>query len=515
MAENGAPDRFATWVCGLRPRGRFAICAALGAVAGLGQAPFGLWPLTVLALAGIYGIFGQRWRVSQAALIGLASGTGYFLVALAWMVEPFLVDAARHGWMAPFALILCALGFGLFWAAAFGLARWVARHSATGNALAWIGTGVLAEWLRGTLFTGFPWAQTGHVWIGTPMMHWAAIGGALLLCAISLGAGVALWHTLIGSSRVAGGLGIAALSAAYAFGPRLTAPTETGLQAPVVRLVQPNAAQRDKWNPDKMQGFFDRQVSYTGAATPPDLVVWPETSVPVLLNNATETLGYIADAARGAPVVLGFQRRDGLQYYNTAVLLGADGTVTAQYDKHHLVPFGEYMPLGDLLAKVGIHGLASKHGGGFSAGPGPTLIEVPGVGEALPLICYEGIFARNVSGVAGRPDFLLMITNDAWFGRVSGPYQHLAQAQLRSVEQGLPMVRAANTGISAVIDPRGQIMAQIALGQAGWIDAPLPRAAPPTPYALLGDWLVLTAMVLMVGAGAYCGAGRRRPTLND
>ncbi|RKF16843.1 apolipoprotein N-acyltransferase [Roseovarius spongiae] len=501
----------AAGLSGLAPWRRWLLCAALGALAGLGQAPLGLWPLTLLALAGLYGVFAQGWRPWQAAAIGLAAGTGYFLVTLSWIIEPFLVDIARHGWMAPFALIFAALGFGLFWGGAFGLARLVGRGSAAGNAVAWIAAGVLAEWLRGVLWTGFPWAQTGHVWIGTPVMHWAAVGGALLLCVITLWGAAALWQ-VIGGRRLIGAAALVPLLAAYVVGPELTTPTVTRADAPVVRLVQPNAAQRDKWDAAKMRGFFERMVAYTGADAPPDLVVWPETSVPVLLNDADGALARIAQAARGAPVVLGFQRREGTRYYNTAVLLGADGDEAARYDKHHLVPFGEYMPFGETLARFGIHGLAATEGAGFSAGPGPQLMTAPGVGRMLPLICYEGIFARDVAAAPERPDMLLMITNDAWFGRVSGPYQHLAQARLRSVEQGLPMVRVANTGVSAVIDARGRITARIPLNEAGWIDAPIPPAAAPTPYARAGgDWPMLTLALLALAVAGVAVRARAAP----
>lgn len=503
MTEGGpAPGSLAFWISGLRPRVRFGLCMALGALAGLGQAPFGLWPLTLLALAAFYGICTLRWTRWQMAVLGLALGTGYFLVALSWIVEPFLVEPERHAWMAPFALVFLSAGLGLLWMAAMSAAQRLG-----GGAAAWAAALTLAEALRGVLFTGFPWAQAGHIWIGTPMMHWAAYGGSLLLTALTLGAAVALWHLAAGP-RLVSGTAVALLAAMFAGGPYLTTPAAVPETAPTVRLIQPNAAQHEKWDPDKVQMFFDRQVGFTAAGTAPDLVVWPETSVPVLLageraapgSGTRRTLDTIAGAARGAPVVLGLQRLDGLRYHNTLALLGADGALSALYDKHHLVPFGEYLPFGDTLGRFGLRGFAAREGNGYSPGPGPALIEVPGLGRALPLICYEAVFARNISGAPERPDMLLLITNDAWFGQVSGPYQHLAQAQLRSVEQGLPMIRVANTGVSAMIDARGQITARIPLGEAGWRDAPLPPPAPPTLYARTGDlpMLALLALALFV-----------------
>ena len=469
---------------------------ALGALAGLGQAPFHLWPLTILALAGLYGMQTLPWTRWQSAWLGLGGGTGYFLVSLSWIVEPFLVDPDAHAWMAPFALVLLGAGLGLFWAGAFVVARVLG-----GGAILWTGAFVLAETLRGVVFTGFPWAQIGHVWIGTPMMHWAAFGGALMLSALCLIAAVALFH-LISGGRVKSGAVLAALALAFATGPHLTPRSETPADAPVVRLIQPNAPQDEKWDPAKIQGFFDRQIAFTQADDVPDLIVWPETAVPVLLESGQSTLSHVSTAARGAPVVLGLQRSEGARYFNTAVLLGADGQAVATYDKHHLVPFGEYLPFGDLLARLGLRGFAARDGNGYSAGPGPALMDVPGLGVVLPLICYEAVFPRNIAQAPTRPDVMLLITNDAWFGEVSGPYQHLAQAQLRSVEFGLPMIRVANTGVSAMIDSRGTVTAHIALGEAGWRDAALPMAAPPTVYARIGDLPIIVLMLLAIASAA-------------
>jgi apolipoprotein N-acyltransferase len=485
------------------------IAAALGAVAALGQAPWNLWPLTLLAFAGLYGCYraAPGWR--RAAWLGLAGGTGYFAVALSWIIEPFLIDVARHGWMAPFALIFSAVGFALFWAGAQGIARWLG-----GGALSWAAMLALSEALRGWLWTGFPWAQPGHVLISTPMLHWASIGGALPLTFAVLIGGAALWHLALGR-RWAGAAGLAALGALYAAAPWLNEAPMPGADAPIIRLVQPNVPQAEKWDPAHMQDHFDRQMRYTFADAPPDLIVWPETSVPSLLNNADDILDGIAEAARGAPVVLGVQRAEGGRYFNSLLVLDGQGNRAALYDKHHLVPFGEYVPFGDLLGKLGIRGLAQQGGYGYSPGPGARLIDMGSLGLALPLICYEGVFARDIAAAPGRADFMLLITNDAWFGQVSGPFQHLAQAQLRSAEQGLPMIRAANTGVSAIIDSGGRITAEIPLGQAGYLDAALPPAAAPTPYARTGDWPALGLLALLALVAALLHRSRTRASGTD
>lgn len=493
-------------IAALSPWAQAGICAALGALAATGQAPWDAWPLTLLGLAGLYGCFRATpgWR--RAAWLGLAGGAGYFAVALSWIVEPFLVDIARHGWMAPFALVFSALGFALFWAGAQGIARRLG-----GGALTWAALLTLSEALRGWLWTGFPWAQPGHVLIPTPLLRWSAVGGALPLTFLVLITGAALWHVCFGR-RLPGVAGLVAFAALWITAPWLGAVPKPASDAPVVRLVQPNVPQAQKWDPAYMQAHFDRQMRFTRADPRPDLIVWPETALPVMLNRADGLLTAIAEAARGAPVVLGAQRHEDGRYYNSLLALDGQGRRAALYDKHHLVPFGEYVPFGDLLGRIGIHGLAQREGHGYAPGPGARLIDIDGLGTALPLICYEGVFPRDVAAAPGRADYLLLITNDAWFGQISGPFQHLAQARLRSAEQGLPMIRAANTGVSAMIDAGGRITARIPLGQAGYLDTPLPPPAAPTPYARIGDWPTLALLVLLALVSALLDrhANRRK-----
>ena len=248
------------------------------------------------------------------------------------------------------------------------------------------------------------------------------------------------------------------------------------------------------------------------ANRPPALVVWPETSVPFLLDFPGAAYGMMADSARkhGPDTQLGFgvQRLEDGRYYNSLALLDARGTVGQVYDKHHLVPFGEYIPLAEWIAGSPIGGLAAQALQGYSAGPGPRALDLGPLGRALPLICYEAIFPRH-SRLAPRPDWLLQVTNDAWFGTFSGPYQHLAQARLRAVEQGLPLLRSANTGVSAGFDGYGRALGELALGTHGFVDIPLPQALPPTPYARWGDWPIWGALALLGLVGA---TARRRVT---
>jgi apolipoprotein N-acyltransferase len=467
----------------------------LGGGAAFGQAPYDLPLLLLAAFAAAFWLFRQQASPLHAAVFGWAFGVGYFAHALRWIVSPFLVDVARHGWMAPFALVFLAAGLALFWGAAFGLARWL-----SGNAL-WPAVLCLsgAELIRAYIFTGFPWATPaqalvdgiagqGLAWLGPHGVNFFLFAAAAALCGMA------------GSPRARLVAGAAAVSCAALLILPPVAPSAL-MSDHFIRLVQPNAAQRDKWNPDKAATFFYRQLAFTAAPPQhagqvPDLVIWPETAIPWALPYGDEALTRIAEAAGTATVALGVQRNQEQRFYNAMAVLDAKGAVAQLYDKHHLVPFGEYMPFGDFLADLGIHGLAAQDGQGFSAGPGPGLLDFGSLGKALPLICYEAVFAHDVNGAATRPDFLIQITNDAWFGAGAGPKQHLAQARMRAIEQALPLARAANTGISAMIDPWGRITAALPLNEAGFVDAALPLAGAPTLYSRTGDLPALLLFVL-------------------
>jgi apolipoprotein N-acyltransferase len=464
----------------------------------MGQAPLSAEALGIAGLFGGLAVFLSAATGRAAFVAGWAFGTGYFGLALFWIVEPFLVDVARHGWMAPFALLLMAAGLALFWGAAFAAAR-----ASGGGPAAWAGALALAELARGYVLTGFPWALLGYTWTDSGALQWAAWIGPHGLTFATLILVAATWAALARAPApwlLAAPLPFVALVVG---GAALAPPPQDLSGRPVVRLVQPNAPQDEKWDPDRVVGFYRRQLGYTAvpAEPPPDLVVWPESAIPWPLDIAEPVLAEIAVAANGIPVALGLNRRAEGRWYNALVLVDDAGGVAALYDKHHLVPFGEYIPFGHLTRGLGLRSFAAQDGYGYSAGPGPRLIDLGPFGRALPLICYEAIFPQGVRAAPARPDLLLQITNDAWFGEISGPFQHLAQARVRAVEQGLPLVRAANTGVSAVIDPAGRILAQLPLGEAGFLDHPVPAPLPPTLYARTGDWPVLV-LILATLSGA-------------
>jgi apolipoprotein N-acyltransferase len=475
----------------------------VGLVMATGQAPLGFWFLAWPALVALIALMARAAGPGQAAWIGLFAALGHFGLALSWLVEPFLIDIARHGWMAPFAVVLMAGGLGLFWAAAAAAGHRAGQGRLRPLALA--GALAAAELARGYVLTGFPWAMIGHVWIDTPVAQVAALAGPsglTLLTTVS-----AALPLMLGGAGVAAGLALLGAAAVFGF-LRLSAPDPADRPV-MLRLVQPNAAQEDKWDPDRARMFFQRQLDYTAAAPRPDLVIWPETAVPWLLDQSPELAPIIAEAAGGATVVLGVQRSEGARFWNSLAVIAPDGTVGAVHDKHHLVPFGEYIPFGDLASEwFGLTAFAARDGNAYSAGPGPALVGLgSGLGRVLPLICYEAVFPQDLRGLPARPDWLLQITNDAWFGTLTGPYQHFAQARLRAIEQGLPLVRVANTGVSGVIDAKGRVRDRIALGQAAWRDAPLPGVLPQPPYARWGEGPVL---LLLAGLAGVLGWFLRR-----
>ncbi|MGR3571345.1 apolipoprotein N-acyltransferase [Brevirhabdus sp.] len=491
------------------PSGRRQTLFALsGGLAALGQAPYSLMPVSLAGMLLALVLFAGSRRPGWS---GWLFATAYFMVSLSWLVEPFLIDLARNGWMAPFALIGTAGGLALIYAFYFRLAHWL-RPSPFLMALAV----VAADLTRSYWLTGFPWALFAYGWVDWPALQWAAwIGphGLNLITLLALAAIAAVLVDWRGGWRAVGGLAlaVAALAVVALAGllrpvPPLAAAMAEAEAAdrPVVRLIQPNAPQHLKWDPEWIPVFYKRQLDYTAARLQgrpaPDLIVWPETSFPGAIRSASDIPPEIVDAADGVPVIFGSFLETAEGFYNGAVAMGPDGSIVDTYRKHHLVPFGEYLPFASLFEKFGLQALASLAPGGMDSGPGPRTLDLTSTGHSalgrvLPLICYEAIFPQDLRVDGPRPDWLLQITNDAWFGRFSGPYQHLAQTRFRAVEQGLPLLRAANTGVSAVIDASGRVLRSLELGGEGFIDArlPAPRAAP--LYARTGDWPVLAALI--------------------
>ncbi|MEL6549363.1 MAG: apolipoprotein N-acyltransferase [Pseudomonadota bacterium] len=486
----------------LRPTVLAVFFAAVGAIGALGHPPAGMLPLTVISLGAFLWL--RPWELSlrRAAIAGWGYGAGYFALTLHWIVEPFLVDVARHGWMAPFALFLMAGGLALFWGAAAALAAW--RRSGLVFVLAFAG----AELARAHLFGGFPWGMHVTAFVDVALYQGAAWLGphgltlAVALALLGLVEGVRAAGARASLPRVAArrlmGLALALGLGLAVFLPPLEAPAAAG-DAPLIRTVQPNAAQQLKWREDMRPLFLERKMRATAARPHADFVIWPEVALTTWLQEGGITFTEAAQRGRGAEIFIGAQSwRDG-QAWNALAHVGAGGDLRGVYEKHHLVPFGEYMPLGWLFSRAGIYGLAANEGFGFAAGAGPKVLDVTGIGPVQPLICYESIFAHEVGRGVDRPRLIAVVTNDAWFGQLGGPAQHLMQSQARAIEQGLPVARSANTGISAIIDARGRLVAYLPLGRSGHADAALPAALPPTLYARLGEvpFAALAAIALL------------------
>lgn len=486
-------------------RNRMIQAGLAGVALAFGQAPTAFWPLALAGLAAALPVIAAAPGRRASARAGWAFGFGYFGLTLHWIVEPFFVDAARHGWMAPFALVGLAGGLALFWAAAGWFAA--GARTRTGRLMALAAGLSLAELGRAYLLTGFPWALIGSFWLGTPVIQivaWIGPHGLGALSLFALAAGAAVWP----SSRLRAGLS-AGLPLAILCGLGLVRVWTVGglTDAPSahVRMVQPNAAQHLKWLPEMRPVFFNRMLEMTAAqgAHAPDLVIWPETSITRFLHQADQDLARIAQAAQGRPVLAGIHTYEQNRVYNALSLIDSAGRPTALYRKSHLVPFGEYVPFASLMARIGVFGLAAFEGMGYAAGPGPMVLETGDAGRVLPLICYEAIFPRFGRDDSRHADWMIQVTNDAWFGHFAGPQQHLDQARLRAIERGLPLIRVANTGITAAIDPFGRVMARIPLNTAGAQDVTVPPRLPVTPYARLGDALVLLVLGLVTAASVH------------
>ena len=522
-------DRAATWVAGLEGPRRAPFAAFLGAISVLAFAPIHAWPVLFLTFGPLVWLLdgcharheSRAPRVKCAAIVGFWFGFGYFLAGLYWIAEAFLIEPLRHGWLLPFVMTAMPGGMALFFAAASALAMLLWLPGA-GRVFALAIALGLTEYARGHVLTGLPWNLIGYGLLATlPLIQLASLFGvyALSLLAVLLFASPAAIFAPAGS-HLGGGKSGAALAAVlivllglgYAWGERrldAAEVTSTGLR---LRIVQANIDQANKWRPENSGEIFTEYLDLTksGGLGGISIVIWPETAVPFPLADAPDALLAIGAALpAGTSLVVGSGRfgeesADGVTpIYNSLLVIDDQGRIVANYDKIHLVPFGEYLPFQDFLESLGFMQLTGVRGG-FSVGEGSRLLTIPGAPPARALICYEIIFPDEITETSTRPGWLLNATNDAWFGTSAGPYQHFHQAQVRAVEQGLPVTRAANTGISAVIDAYGRILAEIGLGERGVLDADLPKVGPDTPFVQFGTIVEISVLALAIAAWLAC-----------
>jgi apolipoprotein N-acyltransferase len=512
--------RLAQEVTALAGWRRYGLALMLGALLAAGLPPVDLTPVIFIAFPGLLWLDEGSAGAWASAGLGYVFGLGFFAVGLYWTGAAMFVDIARFWWAVPFAVIGLPAVLALYAAAALGIASGLARRLRLPPAarvclfaVAW----AAAEWARGHWFTGFPWNLVGYVWSGgfpgaIAMLQttaWLGIYGLGLVTvlAASLPAllGTAVLAPLPQARRIAPGVAAVLLilvpAVAGAIRLDLSPAHSTGVW---LRLVQPSQAEIMRWSPAAAEGELQRLVDLSKPAAGHKLtaILWPEGAAPYFLERDTAHRAAIAAVApENGYVITGALRASApneqpVRIWNSIEAIDTSGAIRARYDKAHLVPFGEYVPFHKLLPIDKITPGATD----LSAGSGPRTIALPGLPPFSPIICYEAIFPGAVVNEAVRPKWILNVTNDAWYGRSSGPYQHFAIARVRAVEEGLPLVRVANNGISGVVDPAGRVVARTGLNDVTYADVPLPAAFAPTLYEAAGDRIFLALLALGLAA---------------
>jgi len=522
VADASAPPAAAQWLVRW-PR----LCAlALGLISALGFAPLGLWVLTMFALWILLALIQRTERWQPAAMLGWCFGLGHFALGNIWIATAFGYQANIPAWLGSIAVLLIAAYLALFPAVAV-LAAWLARRHWWSMVLALAGAWVLAEWLRSWLFTGYPWNPLGAVLLGdyhapglarlAPYLGTYGLAGVVILLAGLLGWPIAPRIAVRRGVHWAGLLTVVAIITAMGWPSAAPPEANTG---PRFTLVQPDVRQELLNDPANFEAQFARQADLSRDEAPgsPRLVLWPESGVPDYLRPGYPPRYYgwtygsdPAVARQRIGRVIGpdsllltgtsdleLRGEDAIGARNVVTAIAGDGAIKASYAKAHLVPGGEYLPLRWLLEPLGAARLVPGSID-YWPGPGPHTLDLGIHGKVGVQICYEIIFSGRVTDRAKRPAYLFNPSNDGWFG-AWGPPQHLAQARLRAIEEGLPVLRATTTGISAVIDARGVVRRAIARHEPGRIDGIIPPALPPTPFARFGNLLALIWGTALLGA---------------
>jgi apolipoprotein N-acyltransferase len=518
-----AVTRAGDWMRGLTGWRGLGFAFAAGAISATGFAPLEFFPALLLGYAALVllldGAYAMPKPVRRAFGLGWAFYFGQFLIGWHWIVYPFLIYPDVNLWQVPFASLLPA-GVALFGALAGAMAMvfWQAGPS---RIFVFAVMMALSEWLRGHLFTGFPWNLSAYGWGASPaLLQSASLMGAYGLSFLTILLGGACAELAFRRWRVPTAL-LLLFAVLWGYGVyRLAFTTVGDVPGVRVRLVQPDIPQAEKYVRRLLLRNWQRLLALSvqapaGNPKLPTHIIWPEaaTGFPVARSpGALEQIALLT--ARGQSLITGSDRavRDdsGITAYNSLYLFPAGGGSPLTYDKFHLVPFGEYVPFASILNRIGINQLTV--GSGFSAGDHPHVLNAGIAPPVTPLICYEVIFPHAVVDPAEpRPGWLINVTDDSWFGPWAGPQQHFLIARMRAIEEGLPIARAANTGISAMIDPLGRVTAQLDLGKSGVVDAALPQALAPPLYARLGD---LVFMVFLFSAACAAFACRRYEARN-
>jgi len=509
---------------------RAAIALAAGAASALALAPFNAWPILFVTFPVLVwlidGSAAGRWSGAvTAAIAGWCFGFGFFVAGLYWIGYAFLVDAKTFGWLLPVAVSGLPAYLALYTALGVAAARliWVRGPE---RILALAAMLTIGEWLRGHLLSGFPWNTFGYA-LTQPLVLAQSVSlfgiwSLRFLCVAFCAPPAVLPDDRIDTPRPYRPLliGLAVLLAFAAYGAaRLALHPTTFANGVMLRVMQPNLPQDDKFNYSAKAQVMARYLRLSGRDTGPDSrglrdithLIWPEAAFPFFLTREPDALAQISDLLKpGTELITGAVRAapnanaQNPRAYNSVYVIDPDGSIQAIYDKVHLVPFGEYLPFQRLLEKIGLQQL-TKQVGGFLSGGRRRAMDVPRAPKMLPLICYEAIFPGDAVPPGERPGWLVNVTNDGWFGISTGPYQHFQQARVLAIAEGLPLVRAANTGISAVVDPVGRVINSLPLGAEGVFDSRLPNAVEPTLFSLIGNYV----LILFLGVSLLIVSRRR------
>ncbi len=477
----------------------YGVSYLAGALMALAFAPFNLWPVIFVSLPALYLLLNAAPSPRQAALRGFFFGYGYFMAGTWWIANSMLVDAAKFAWMMPFSILglsaALAIYFGLFGALIHRL-----RHaSPIQNVLRFAVLWVAVEYLRSIGMFGFPWNLAGYITLAsTAVAQAASVIGTFGLSLLVVLSGT-LPVLAIGAQPHAKRLGLllplVMILVLYGYGT-WRMPESVPLTQTTLRIVQPNIAQTIKHTPqgkvEAMQVLATLSAGAEGAPQP-EIIMLPETAYPQTLRGVDTTMPWPFSRMLITGAVAVDEDTAGLRVYNSVAAIDAAGITRARYDKHQLVPFGEFVPLRSVLPidKITPGNLD------FSRGEGARTIALDGVPTFSPLVCYEVVFPWMAVDKQHRPQWIFNATNDAWYGDSPGPYQHYAMTRMRAIEQGLRMVRAANSGISALIEPYGQPLTMLSLNERGAMDTLLPEALPPTLYAIYGEKLTILLLAFL------------------
>lgn len=500
------------------------VALGAGAISATGFKPLGLWPVMLLCLALFIHLLWQATDRRAAFKIGYLFGFGQFTVGLNWIAHAFTFQDSMPHWLGWLAVPLLSIYLAVYPALAALAGWWIGKKAAHGDVRLFVtilaATWVVSEYLRATLFTGFAWNPLGVIWLGTGIDQLATVIGTYGLGLVAMLAAGAIWWAAHNAWRPAGMMfGGLVLIAVIGLVRMLDVETDAS-NGFNVRVVQPNINQNEKYDAKLERDNFNRLATLTGRQKAgPRLIFWPEAAVPAILDMEPDWRARIAALmGQGDIVLLGgdkFHFKETAGVIDTSILEGANnslyamdwqGRLLGRYDKAHLVPYGEYLPMRPLLSAIGISRLVPG-GVDFWPGPGPRTLDLPGAGNRPALkmgvqICYEIVFSGQVVDKTNRPDFIFNPSNDAWFGSW-GPPQHLAQARLRAIEEGLSVIRSTPTGISAIVDPAGAVVQQIGHGNAGAIEGGVQYARDPTIFSRAGNSIPLgLAFLLLLGAVA-------------